>query len=383
MRTPTRRLTGRLLAALAAAAAVASTGLLVSPAAQAAQPGVINGTPNPPLAGMAVYYETADSSCTGSLLLPNLVVTAAHCLVDDAGNLVTQPSDLTFWAPGVNVAQNDPAAAKATSIIVNPGFHNRDNQTGIDVAFFVLDQPLGTPVITRVATQSEVVALLAAKAVLSQVGYGLTVPRADPNGVVSDIPIGMSASMDGDYAGGIGEVLMATNGVTGTCAGDSGSPWVYQGNGQVLLVSVLSSGDNPPCEPAGEDSGTHDYTAVVSGQGDLLAQAQQAAGQAPAKTQTTCLKAKGSKPTCAEGTTWTYDFCWDASRYRVEQQAGGSWKPIASGKAKKYAPCGKRTPYRIVTSGTATPGSSSFRLVIPRQPGIGRVTYDPFTVTSS
>lgn len=356
--------------------------VIAGPSAHASTPTVINGTPNPPLAGVAVYYETADSACTGSLLQPNVIVTAAHCLVDDHGNQTTQAADLTFWAPGVNVATSNPTSIKAVQIILNPAFANKDDQTGLDIAYFVLDGPLGTPIITRVATQSEVVALAARQATLSQVGYGLTGPRNDPSSQTSDVPVGMSAAIDSDYAGGSGSLEMKTNGVTGTCAGDSGSPWLYQANGETLLISVLSSGDNPPCEPAA-DSGTHDYTAVVAGQGSLLAQAQGATGLAPAPTPVTCLKAKGAKPSCAEGTTWTYDFCWTAPRWQLEQFTGKVWQRVSAGKGAKYASCGRKNPYRVLVTGDAAEGSSKYRIMIPRQAGVGRPTYDPFTVTSA
>ena len=359
-----------------------SLAAMIAPAAQASAPAVINGTPNPPLAIAAVYFQSANSSCTGSLLQPNLIVTAAHCFVDSAGNASATPGDLEIFLPGVNTDESQPSSVHATQIIYNPVYRNQDGQEGIDVAYIVLDGALATPRITRVATQSEVVALAARDAVLSQVGYGQTVPRAVTDAYPSPFPIGMSASIDSDYAGGAKEVAIVTNGTPGTCAGDSGSPWMVEVGGELLLVGVLSSGDNPPCEPAA-DSGTHDYVAVVAGQGDLLAQARAAAGVPAEPTYTTCLRMKGAKPDCAEGRTWTYDFCWDAPRYRMEKFTGSGWQTVTTGTAKKFSQCGRKTPYRVTVSSTVDTTATKYRLVIPKQRGVGRVTYDPFTVTSS
>lgn len=356
--------------------------LSLAPTAEATQPNVINGTPNPPLASAAVYFETDDSSCTGTLLLPNLIVTAAHCFLDEAGNLNTAASDVVVWEPGVNTDTTSQSPIQATQILYNPAYRNQEDQEGLDLAFIVLNGALGTPRVTRVATQSEVVALANRDAVVSQVGYGQTVPRADANALPSSFPIGMSAGIDSDYSGGAKFLSIGTNGVTGTCAGDSGSPWMAEVNGQLLLVGVTSSGDNPPCEPA-SDGGSHDYLAVVSGQGDLLAQAQRAAGATPAATATTCLKAPGFKPECASGTAWTYDFCWDVPRYRLEKLTGSTWQSVTSGTGKRYKQCGRKSPYRITVSSTVDAPTTKYRLVLPRQPGLGRAMYDPFTVTSS
>ncbi len=368
-----------ILTSIAALTAAVAGGAIAP--AMAAQPGVINGTPNPPFAGAAVYYQTSSSACTGALLLPNLIVTAGHCVIKtDASPYAAAEYEL--WAPGVNTDAQPASNIKVTQVVYNPAYVNREGQEGIDVAYLVLDGALGTPVITRVANQSEVVALAARDAVLSMAGYGTTVPRSDPNAVVSPVPIGMSAAIDSDYAGGDKYLTVGTNGVTGTCTGDSGSSWVVQQGAEVLLVGVTSSGDNPPCEPV-QDSGTHDYLAVVAGQGSLLAQAQQAAGSQPAPVRTTCIKVPGAKQKCLEGSTWTYDYCWDASRYRLEKLVGSTWQQVRSAKAPKYSSCAKKTPYRVLATGTADPGTTKLRIVIPKQPGITRVTYDPFTVTSS
>lgn len=369
-----------LRAALAAACTLVLAGTLVAPAAFASVPRVINGTPNPPLSSAAVLLESDDGNCTGSLLLPNLIVTAAHCFVDANGTVTSPAQNWRFYLPGANADTSQPSGFQATQLLVNPAYRSNGSTDQLDLAFLVLNGALATPAITRVATRAEVADLAARRASLDQVGYGQTVPRAVQDAPISPIPIGLSAPID-QWSAPDGVLAMSTNGTTGTCAGDSGSPWMAATSTELLLVGVLASGDGPPCDP--EAGGTNDYVAVVSAQPDLLNAAVAAAGAQPLTPPSTCIAVKGSKKVCTEGRSWEYSFCWTARKYRVEQQVDGAWKPLTAGTGKKARSCGSRYPYLIEFTGNADPGTTRYRLVVPRQPSVSRTLYDPFTVTST
>lgn len=265
-------------------------------------------------------------------------------------------------------------------LLVNPSFRSVNDTQGIDVAYLVLDGPLAAPVATRVATLDEVRQLARQHAVLEQVGYGQTVPRAVTDAPSSPIPIGMSAPV-GTFYSDDDSLSIETNGTTGTCAGDSGSPWLTTIGGQVVLVGVVSGGNNAPCES--DATGNEDLVALPGAQPDLLAQAFTAAGVAPTVGPRTCISVDGLDPDCTDTRAWTYRSCWVAPRYALQQQVGGTWVTLKKGKGKKDRGCSKGQPYLIELSGTVDPGEHRYRAVVLKQRGVKKIAYDPFTVTSS
>jgi V8-like Glu-specific endopeptidase len=84
-----KRHAGTRLVALASSAALGFGTLVGTPAASTtltSAPTVIGGQPDHPWSGAAVYFETSfgadGSSCTGALWKPQVIVTAAHCVME-------------------------------------------------------------------------------------------------------------------------------------------------------------------------------------------------------------------------------------------------------------------------------------------------------------
>ncbi len=358
---------------------LALTASVTSAPAEASIGRVINGTTNPPLGGAAVLLESDTGYCTGSLVLPNLVVTAAHCFFD-GGAVTSAASDWQVYPPGVNTSTTAPSTVRPIQLLISPAYQRDEEASGLDVAYLVLDGALATPVISRVATVDEVRQLADAGAVLEQAGYGQTLPRAVTEAPISAVPLGTSARID-SFTPKQSLLTVRTDGIVGTCVGDSGSPWMARVGGEVVLVAVLSGGDSPPCEP--DEGGRNDFLAPPSAQADLLASAVSAAGATPPAQPRTCLKVKGAKEECTATRTWTYEYCWSGSKYSVQQRGAGGWSTVARGKARKSSQCEREYPYLISVTAEAAPGSSSYRIVVPRQRGVSAIQYDPFTVTSS
>lgn len=364
---------------LAALSAVIVSALLTPASAHAFVGQVINGTPNPALKDAAVFLESDSGGCTGTLLVPNLIVTAAHCFFD-GGVQTSAATDWRVYTPGTDTASAQPAGVHPVQLLVNPTFRSVVDTQGLDVAYLVLDGPLAAPVATRVATLDEVRKLAQRNVVLDQVGYGQTVPRTVPDAPTSPVPVGMSAPIDTFYSSD-DSLSIRTNGTTGTCAGDSGSPWLTTIAGQVVLVGVLSGGNNAPCES--DATGDNDLVALPSAQPDLLTQAFTAAGVAPPAAPRTCISVDGMDPVCTVGRIWTYEACWVAPKFALQQQVNANWVTVQRGKGKKSRQCGKVQPYLVRLTDTVDVGEHSFRAVVLKQRGVPRVAYDPFTVTST
>jgi hypothetical protein len=356
--------------------------LLLAPSAQSQGliPRVINGAGSPPYAAASVAIETTGDYCTAGLWKPRILITAAHC-VTDAGSpvTVTAPSDFIVFPPGAD-RKAGPSPITVTEVIVDP----RWRKDGDDIAFLVLSAPLAAPIITRMATQDEVIALTKAGATISYVGYGLTGPSGDENSVVSDVPLGVSERLDADGdSGGVESFETVGDGTSGTCQGDSGGPWMIQIGAELLYIGPLSGGAGPPCDDPADFA--WEYGAVASRHSALISRALAAAGE-PADPASavirTCTKVSGWKTAeCVSGTSWAYDRCWEAPKASLEKFIDGAWRPVARMTAKRSRDCPRRYPYNVVFRGDEATGTARFRVVLPKQKGLRGGGGEQFTVT--
>lgn len=355
--------------------------LALAPSAESASfsPRVINGAGSPAHAAASVAIETPDSYCTAGLWKPRVLITAAHCVSKEGkkGSVIA-PSDLSIFSPGAD-RQAGPAAVRVTEIIIDPQWSGTTN----DIAFLVLDAPLGTPIITRMATPAEVVNLTKAGATIHYVGYGLTGPSSDPNSAVSDVPLGVSEILDIDSeSGGIGKFETIGDGLRGTCQGDSGGPWLAQVGAELLYLGPLSGGSGPPCDDPEEAA--WEEGAIASAHTSFISRALAATGEAADVTPAsiiTCTKVRGAAIDCVNSTSWLYDRCWSGRKAYLEKLVDNVWERVASTTAKRSSECQKRYPYNVMFRGDESAGTSRFRVVVPKQTGIRRTTTEQFTVT--
>lgn len=375
-----------------ASVAVLGLGLAAGTPVQASErsvaPTVINGDTNPPLAGAAIALETsAGYSCSGSLWRSRIVVTAAHCL-EDAENLMITAEDITLWNPGANTT-DPPSDARVTDIIMDEDWltyaDDGEEATARDLAFLILDRPLGDPVWTRMATPAEVAALTWNEAFVEFVGYGITSPTVDPNASLSPVPAGLVGLLSWGYNGGLGAFTVPGDEVTGTCGGDSGGPWVSRVGQEVLFIGPLSGGQGLPCdkpEPADE---TFSTGAVASANTDMVNVALATAGEAATPVPRTCIKGKDIKRTCWQGQAWEYDYCWSAGKAELWKRSGkNKWSRVDRYTGYRDEDfCGKRFPYRIIFRGIETTKKAQYEVYLPTQRGLSDEWFDPFTVTVS
>ena len=342
-------------------------------------PRVINGTAEPVYGRAAVAIETPESYCTAGLWKPRVLVTAAHCVIGEGRKgSVFAPSDLTVFKPGA-ARKAGRAPVSVTEIIVDP------RRSGIrnDIAFLVLSAPLGTPIITRMATPAEVVSLTKAGAPVHFIGYGLTGSSSDPKSDVSDLPLRVTEVLDVDSeSGGIGSFETVGDGERGTCVGDSGGPWLTQVGGEVLFLGPLVGGSGPPCDDPQDTAWA--TGAIASAHARFVARALASSGEmaerAPASI-VTCKRMGGSESECVNGMSWAYDRCWSGSKASLERWVGGVWKRVQSATAQRSAECEKHDPYNVVFRGVESAGTARFRVVLPRQTGLRRNATEQFAVT--
>ncbi|MCB4455368.1 trypsin-like serine peptidase [Leisingera sp. McT4-56] len=81
--------------------------------------------------------------CTATLIAPDLVLTAAHCMYDIRHGRAVSPRSITFEA-GLNGRQSK-AARRVAKAVIHPGYrHGRTGQfqTGTDIAVLRLDRAI-------------------------------------------------------------------------------------------------------------------------------------------------------------------------------------------------------------------------------------------------
>jgi hypothetical protein len=343
-------------------------------------PSVINGTPNPPLSAAAVYYETNDFDCTGTLWRPTIVVTIADCVAALPGQAAAQPGDIDLWAPGSNNASN-PSPVSVTQIIYDPAYAQTQTD-GDDIAFLILNGPLGATPITRLATQAEAEALSGTSTTQFQfVGYGQTVSGDSDSIPMSTIPIGMTTTPALPiYGGGVGVLHLSINGVTGPCGGDEGGPWMAQVGDELLLVGIDVDGYGAPCDPS--DSGHGEVAAVVAGQQGLVAQALAAAGLAPLAPDSTCLTVGGTQ-TCTPGVAYQLQYCMPGSAIIIQQQGPGGWLTVTTTTAVRGGGCPASAPYLMNFYGVNPEGTTAYQALAPKQPGLRQPVSLRYSVTTT
>ena len=250
MKNRLKRLVSGCLAAMVASSLLASPSAAKNPSVA---PSVINGQSGHPWNGASVYLEIdiggKGNTCTGGLWKPQVIVTAAHCVMETSSSPIVATSDVRVWPPGANIEAVGPADVQVTSILADWGNEVKD------IAFLTLSAPIGSTPISRLASEREVADLIRSKGTLTYIGYGLTVPRNDPSELSSPIPLWLTQPLTDEFASvdiESGSFTMFGDGITSTCAGDSGGPFLYEASGEVLLVGPLSGGIGLPCESEGD-----------------------------------------------------------------------------------------------------------------------------------
>lgn len=245
-----------------------------------ARSAIVGGTASPAAQDAVVFvkYEKDDKTaagCTGTLIAPNVVLTAAHCLEetaseDDCGELgeIRQAKHFTI-ATGANAGYDAPAIAQGKSIFVP----KTKEQCGSDLGLILLDRDVPNAKVAAIRFRA-----LTAQEPVVAVGYGrdgndartnvrmqraTTVLGVGPETIVYTRRDGSQLDLDvpnGDIATGESH-----------CYGDSGGPLLdATGN----IVAVISRG------PAGADSCVDlpELYAGVSANAGFLRNAAAAAG---------------------------------------------------------------------------------------------------------
>jgi len=194
--------------------------------------------------------------CGGTLIAPQVVVTAAHCLLWQDGPML--PNELKVYAGERdlrNVGNNDTYTASA--LIVHPEFtwdgnpQNDANDLGNDrdIGLILLDEPVvgvvPAPLLPAAALD---LALVADTTALDILGWGAT------NQSGTSYPDILRIASTIYQARSAYEIRAGQNNSPDACSGDSGGPAYVNYAGTRYLAGIVSRASLPANDPCGDGS---------------------------------------------------------------------------------------------------------------------------------
>lgn len=248
--------------------------------------------------GYTFELAGTDYVCSGTLIAPTLIVTAAHCVQDQTGN---KSSNYIFAAPGAALdAPINPTLKRPSvvQVITEPGFVLTATNEKDDIAILRLDVPLATKGFIRIATAEEV-ASLAEGADIQGYGFGDVFETNAPYSTFTRVyPLKWKTAQNGS------STIQITSADASACAGDSGGPITSKlASGEEVLVAIMSGAAALEGRCGTQINGVHTMRiTLVHPYQTLVAEALKAAEAVAIKKPVV----KRYKLTCVKGTVKKY-----------------------------------------------------------------------------
>jgi hypothetical protein len=199
-------------------------------------------------AALISVQRNASGICTAGIWKPTVLMTAAHCLVQENSGTLLDPASFVVVNPGspfrlTRGGVEGASPARVVSFHLPDGFRTIGTDVPAnDIAFVVLDRPLAEASFSRLATTVELARWFNQGTPVSAIGYG----HPSPFNRITDIPREAAlpiVRVAEDYRGSSGLVMLSSRiGGVDACQGDSGGPRFVNEFGSSLLLGNIAGG---------------------------------------------------------------------------------------------------------------------------------------------
>jgi secreted trypsin-like serine protease len=194
--------------------------------------------------------------CSGTLITPNVFLTAAHCTLFYTQDLAPE-GDVAYVSldqsiPFGSLTSNKTQLLRVAHVVTNPNFNQSQSDSG-DIGVLILERNVNgvmPATLPACGLLDQLVAQNGLKtATFTNAGYGLQ-NRVVGGGIpffqdLNPVPRMFSFSSFNSLNGGYLRLSQnPSTGNGGTCFGDSGGPNFLTVNGQQVQVSITISGDS-------------------------------------------------------------------------------------------------------------------------------------------
>ncbi len=197
------------------------------------EPFIVNGTDTgyksyQGVIGIKFHVPEGDAICTGTLIDPEVIITAGHC-VAEKGIQNGYNSNFEIVA-GANILWNPIKVAGVAKVEANPNWNGQPGQS-VDLAMIHLSSKVSDYPIYKVNTEDNV--QIGDTGII--VGYGITRTGAYDSGIHR---MGHTSVLNKNTYSG----LIELGNPSGTCQGDSGGPFFIKQDGKDIITGVTSFG---------------------------------------------------------------------------------------------------------------------------------------------
>lgn len=211
--------------------------------------GGVDATGNPIVVGILSDEKATRPQCSGALVAPRIVFTAAHCLYTD-------PSKFWIAQPGVSIGDLSIPRIQAERFLIPQDFSSKTFPYQNDFGIIILKSSFNGFKTVAYASLEDIKKWSESSDAVTHVGYGCTaLVEKPPCGLTSQTPNQFNTTLEREVPQQFNSLKPNTFSMTKIsvdktiCGGDSGSPLLKFQESNWIYIGAQSSSNGAGCTP--------------------------------------------------------------------------------------------------------------------------------------